>query len=112
MTFGNNLGNFTQWYAVLAPTNQHNLLKVDFDEPAKYIAIDMIGESDGSGVLSLWFTGGGYYNFTVPLIAGQAFHVEFNSAYLAIDWVAIGGNIPVHLDNLFALVTNRGMVAT
>jgi hypothetical protein len=121
MTFGNNLANPTLWYFDTHPTTPPHpddyALRIDFDMPAKYLAIDMIGQGQSWGVIEAYNSSNNFISadFIQPSghdwTDGEIVHAEINphQSY-DIAYVLVGGRYydaghfatPLHLDNLSA----------
>ena len=116
MTFGNNLANPTLWYLDTHPTTPPHpddyALKITFDMPAKYVAIDLVTESDWSnGSIESYdssdnLTFADYYTWGWN---GEIFRAEISRSSYDIAYVLVGGGLllpdsvfSVHLDNLSA----------
>ena len=104
--FANNLSFQRQWYADLV---EGFALRADFDLPANYVAIDIIGDDSGdSGILDAYNSADEliYSVISSQLTVGQVFTAEINSAGFDIAYIIAGGTSEntVHLDNLTATV--------
>jgi len=107
--FANNLSFQRQWYANLA---DGFALRADFDQPADYVAIDIIGD-DYSGDIGVLYA----YNAADILLEsvtsdelgyGEVFTATVSRGSFDIAYIIAGGSLvtddTVHLDNLIANV--------
>lgn len=105
--FANNLSFQRQWYAGLT---DGFAFRADFDQPANYVAIDIIGD-DYSGDIGILRA---YNADNVPLETvtsdalgyGEVFTAQISRVSFDIAYIIAGGAVPtedtVHLDNLIA----------
>ncbi len=107
--FANNLSFQRQWYADLA---DGFALRADFHQPAKSVAIDIIGDDSGDyGELYAYDSSGGLVGYVLSpqLTTGEIFRAAiirdwaFDIAYI-IAGGAVSTADTVHLDNLTANV--------
>jgi len=107
--FANNLSFQRQWYADLT---EGFALRADFDQPANFVAIDIIGDdSSDYGQLSAYDSSGILLGFVLSpqLTSGQVFTATIDRDWaFDIAYIIAGGAIStedtVHLDNLTANV--------
>ena len=117
--FANNLSFQRQWYAGLA---NGFALRADFDQPANYVAIDIIGDSPGDyGILNAYSFSGVLLASvtTAELVYGEIETASISRGSYDIAYIIAGGAETtadtVHLDNLMANVipepTTMGLLA-
>jgi len=106
--FANNLSFQRQWYA---EPLEGFALRADFDQPANYVAIDIIGDDSGDfGVLEAYDSLGTLLDSVVSpqLSVGQIWTAQINRTSFDIAYIIAGGSAAtedtVHLDNLSANV--------
>jgi len=105
--FANNLSFQRQWYADL---DEGFALRADFDLPAGYVSIDIIGDDAGDYGELLAYNSGGLligYVMTPQLSAGEVFTATIDRDWaFDIAYIIAGGAAAfedtVHLDNLNA----------
>ena len=106
--FANNLSFQRQWYAGLT---DGFALRADFDQPANYVAIDIIGDDWGDyGVLNAYDSSDTLVGSALSreLVYSQVFRATVNRSSFDIAYIIAGGAASsqdtVHLDNLAANV--------
>ncbi len=105
--FANNLSFQRQWYA---GSTDGFALRADFDQPADYVAIDIIGDDYGGdvGVLYAYNSADALLEtVTTPVLGyGEVFSAAISTGSFEIAYVIAGGEPSgqhtVHLDNLTA----------
>jgi len=112
--FGNNLSFERQWYADLS---DGFALKADFEQPANYVSIDIIGDdySGDVGVLKAYNSSDTLVDSVTSdvLDYGEVFTAEISRGDYDIAYIIAGGepagDYTVHLDNLNATVIPEPM---
>ena len=107
--FANNLSFQRQWYA--DPADGFGF-RADFEQPADYVAIDIIGDdSDDYGELNAYNSSGTLIGYVLSpeLTTGQVFRATVSrDSFYDIAYIIAGGAAStadtVHLDNLVANV--------
>jgi len=107
--FANNLSFQRQWYA---GSTEGFGLRADFEQPADYVAIDIIGDDAGGdvGILYAYDSAGVLLDSAASGVLGygEVFTAEISRAGFDIAYIIAGGEPAgehtVHLDNLTANV--------
>lgn len=114
--FGHNLSNHRQWYYDAYPEPHHPndfALRVDFDQPANYVSIDIIADDIWDyASLRAYDSSGAFLGSTFtqpPLAIGEIFTAAIGRESFDIAYIIAGGDFansacPVLLDNLSANV--------